>query len=435
MTLGTTPDTRSDTRTMTKTKPQKPTPDYPLFPHDNGRWTKKIKGKTTYWGPWADPDGALQRYLASQDSKIPAKPATNKGAKPAKPNGSPLFPHDCGQWAAKIGGHTRYFGPWADHAAALKRYQNRDADTGRAVRSARLNLVTLVNKFLNRCDRKVATGELTLPLREAYDTVCQWTMRVLKKRGLVENLGPDDFAKLKRAFAKGQRGSGVGAVTLTNYITHARCLFNYSAKVLKVPVNDGDEFSPANRKTLRRERRVRPKKFFEAAEIHRLLNAAPLQMKAMILLGCNAGFGNSDCARLTTDHLDLEGGWAVFPRPKTEVDRRAKLWPETIEAIKAAMAAKLNCYIPPAPPSGHFLKPGHRVKLSYHSDLRRPPGPWQGPQEPHRSVFGSLRRAWAYICGKSNWEALFRHAPAGATGLETSKVLSKWTHRNRFPSC
>src|SRR5206468_4408065 len=142
--------------------------------------------------------------------KIPAKSVANKGAKPPKPEGSPLFPHDCGQWAAKIGGRTRYFGPWADHKAALERYQNRDTTPGPRVQTSRLTIVALVNKFLNRCDREVAAGELTQPLREAYDTVCTWTMRVLGKYTLVESLGPDHFARLPRAFGKGQLGKGGG---------------------------------------------------------------------------------------------------------------------------------------------------------------------------------------------------------------------------------
>jgi len=36
----------------------------------------------------------------------------------------------------------------------------------------------------------------------------------------------------------------------------------------------------------------------------------------------------------------LEDGWVEFPRPKTGVQRRCPLWPETVEALKAAVAER-----------------------------------------------------------------------------------------------
>jgi integrase len=79
---------------------------------------------------------------------------------------------------------------------------------------------------------------------------------------------------------------------------------------------------------------------FEAEEIRQMLAAASPQLKAMILLGINAGLGNTDCGRLPLSALDLERGWLTYPRPKTGVARRCPLWAETVEAIREALAER-----------------------------------------------------------------------------------------------
>jgi hypothetical protein len=44
-------------------------------------------------------------------------------------------------------------------------------------------------------------------------------------------------------------------------------------------------------------------------------------MKAIILLGINRGYGNSDCGRLPLKAVDLKTGFITYPRPKTGIDR------------------------------------------------------------------------------------------------------------------
>ena len=74
---------------------------------------------------------------------------------------------------------------------------------------------------------------------------------------------------------------------------------------------------------------------FEADEIRRILDVAGPIRRAMVLLGANCGFGNTDVATLPQAAVDLDSGWIDFPRPKTEINRRVPLWPETVTALLA----------------------------------------------------------------------------------------------------
>ena len=51
-----------------RSTPQKPRPDFPLFPHLRGYWAKKVRGKLVYFGKVADdPNGQAARQVARRE--------------------------------------------------------------------------------------------------------------------------------------------------------------------------------------------------------------------------------------------------------------------------------------------------------------------------------------------------------------------------------
>jgi len=59
-------------------KPTKPYPDYPLTPHKNGQFCKRIRGKLHYFG--TDSDEALKRYLDEKDDLHAGRTPNRRGS-------------------------------------------------------------------------------------------------------------------------------------------------------------------------------------------------------------------------------------------------------------------------------------------------------------------------------------------------------------------
>ena len=92
--------------------------------------------------------------------------AKRRQNKPAKPNKNfPLFPHQNGSWAKKVRGKLHYFDGWGDHNAALQKWLDEKDDllAGRTPRAqtGELTLKELADRFLTAKLNRVRTGELS----------------------------------------------------------------------------------------------------------------------------------------------------------------------------------------------------------------------------------------------------------------------------------
>lgn len=262
----------------------------------------------------------------------------SKKQKPDKPYPEfPLFPHDTGRWAKKIRGKFHYFGPWNDWQAALEKYQQQrdDLHAGRTPTSvAGVNGVTLtklINRFLESKKQRVDSGELAIVTFSEYCTACKLVLSSFGASRVVLSLGHDDFESLRARIC-----STRGHVAAGNQIQRVRSLFKYAydSRLIERPVVFGQAFSKPSKRLIRQERYAKGVKMFESHDIRALIRSASIPLRAMIYLGVNCGFGNHDCAALPSSAIDLDGAWVNFPRPKTSMPRRAAIWPQTVNAIR-----------------------------------------------------------------------------------------------------
>lgn len=256
--------------------------------------------------------------------------------KPKKPRADfPLYAHASGQWAKKIRGKVHYFGSWSNHQAAMEEYlrqKDNDFRRGRSSNGDGLTVKQLANSFLSSKKRLLESGDIgQRQFQDCYET-CRRVLKVFGSNTPVSSLRPIDFEELRAHFAKTH-----GPVTLCNDITRTRSLFKYADDTFEVRVRFGQGFKKPSRAVLRKHRQQCQPKMFQPAELRKIIKEAGVQLRAMIYLGLNCGFGNNDCAMLPFSALDLKRGWIDFPRPKTGINRRCPLWPETIKALKAAI--------------------------------------------------------------------------------------------------
>jgi integrase len=307
--------TRKRRRRKADDRPKKPYPDFPLTPHPTGAWQKKIRGKIHYFG----------------------------------------------RWAKRVNGQlVRVEGDGWKEALELYRAQAEDLHAGRTprVKADGLTVADLCNRFLTAKLRKRNAGEVGARMFDEYRQTTDLIVAAFGKDRLVDDLAADDFEKLRAEMAERW-----GPVRLGNAITWVKSVFKYGTDngLIEKAIRYGSEFRKPDKAVLRKHRAQNGGRMLEAGELRRMLDALEGKevetgrtgeetgkpetvklkpdptLRAMILLGLNAGFGNHDVATLPLSALDLGRGWLNFPRPKTGIARRCPLWPETAAALREVL--------------------------------------------------------------------------------------------------
>ena len=264
-------------------KPEKPYPDFPMGWHRSGYWCKRILGKLYYFGERGDTSG--KTALADFNRRSPY-----------------LF---AGQ----------------------------DPDD---FLSDGYTLHKLCNDFMAFKEGEVEDGNLSQRTFTDYLGICQTLLNSVGKQKDITKIGPDDFENLLSEFKVGK-----SPVTVNNFIGRVKVVFNFAVKTNKlVAPNYGLRFRTISPKAIRQHRKSKPSKLFSPEALQHVLNAADVQMRAIILLGINCGFGNADIGRIEFGDINLESGWHNYARGKTGVDRRCPLWPETVAALNAWLAVR-----------------------------------------------------------------------------------------------
>jgi integrase len=240
----------------------------------------------------------------------------------------PLTLHKTGQYCKKIKGKIYYFGK--DRALAMNRYYEQASylHTQKSQKPKNtehtLTIKTLCNMYLDHQDSRSAIGEIRLRHLCDQTSLLRYFVRFIGSNRTVSDISTVDLQNYRKRLIK----AGKSPNTINNRIATVKAMYNWALN------NEIIDASPRLNaiKKITQKKQERPT--FTLMQIQELLQFASIQMKAMIWLGLNCGFGCTDCAELQWKNLDLENGRVDFPRGKTGVNRNLPLWPETVVAIK-----------------------------------------------------------------------------------------------------
>ncbi len=262
---------------MPKKRPPKPYPEFPLNAHKSGQWVKTIRGKKHYFGVWADPDGALDKYLRQKDDLYAGR-----------------VPQE------EQGGCT---------------------------------VAEVANEKLHHLRKMIERGERQERTYGRNRQTAKLLVKSLGRDTLVESLRPTDFERLRADLGRTVKGAERAPSSIATEMTNVVSFFKHALRmelIDRLP-SYGASFDKPSSKVLRKARKEKGEKYFSLDDVQLILNACNSALRPVVLFAMNTGVGDAEICTRTKGHI--KGEWFADDRVKTLGSRRVWLWPETMAAL------------------------------------------------------------------------------------------------------
>lgn len=247
----------------------------------------------------------------------------------------PLTPRGDGRFTKRIIGNLHTFGRSGDWRQALDEYLTvaRQLHAGHKVSAPRAQLAhgvtlrQLIGRYLDARKADMNDGHLHPRTWADYRNILlafgRFTGPALPATELsTEHV--DRWAAHLRHMKTGPRRFNAARAHLFAFLRHC-----FAAPwLVSFPLGVGFKRAPKGK-----IRAVRKSRLVEPRHVRILIDAADPQLRAMILLGLNGGFGNTDCATLPRAAVDFDNGVIKYGRTKTGIARTVPLWDETRDAL------------------------------------------------------------------------------------------------------
>jgi integrase len=365
---------------------------------------------------------------------------------PKKATKFPLFVHKGrGYWCKTVLGKHHYFGsvandPQGKEALKLWLYRKDWLLAGLEPPPYDPNGETTIsvkyvcNRFIELKESKLEAGNLAQRTFDELKDTCKLVLEAIPASLEAKLLQPVHFNKVlaainKRCKSPNTRGKFVGQVK-------AVFKYAYDEGIIDRPANMGAEFKKPPQIAYRQHENTKGDQSFSADDIKALLAHADINMRAMVLLGLQAGFSNVELTELPRSAV--KGDWLEWPRAKTATKRRIPLWAETKQAIQAAIKAGKEdgdlvfyrngyryddrrhiCY--------DFRKTAKLASVENHSfyDLRRT---FQTVAENHSDNYDlpAIKAIMGHVSHSSDMSARYRQNISDDRLLAVTNAVRKW---------